>query len=646
MSGSGNYLMADTVDGVVYGAIIPEGVEAAHVVFGGNISQAISGFVIGNTYTLTFAAINYDSDDYTETGVVEMWNPAGAVDDLYEPFIAGWNDGTGANPFLYLSYNFVASDTDLVLYIITDSTSVLNIDDVSIVQQCTTVGTADPVDPCGLVVYEKAAQGPTTGEFTVVLDSSPGATDTITVDIDPNSNGNGDDLSVLPTQLTFTSADWDTPQTVTVTAIDDTWADGQTEVDQVGFTLTSAESDPCYADACISSVSVTIMDDDSDVILVSKTSASIAEGGGGDSYTIELATDPTDPVTILVAADYTETSETDPNMIVVPFDCQLTVNGGGSDMLVFTQGGVPQTVTIAVVDDSMVETDPHTVIISNIVLTDDAIYSGLSADNVSVDIGDDDARGWSFGDDAALTVANYSFETPALGDGGVQDFNEVNTIDGHEYWAAGELKIVNPTSGEWTAMYKTATEAPDGTQILYLDLSDDFPAYSGTSPRYAPCVYLTEDGPVSYTFEVWVGVPEPNDAGAHITLYIDAFETDDAGSFIQRINVPATDTFTLAAGDLVAGEWVELKGCGVIPDDGSLTGKALAVEVTGKYVHVDNFRLTVGNHPCDGCYAANNPTEAEGDLDDDCDVDLADFALLAGNFLECAIYEDGCLSGW
>ena len=315
--------------------------------------------------------------------------------------------------------------------------------------------------------------------------------------------------------------------------------------------------------------------------------------------------------------------------------------------LVFTQKEVPQTVTIAAVDDSMVETDPHTFIISNIVSTNDAIYSGLSADNVSVDIGDDDGRGWSFGDDAALAMANYSFETPALGDGGVQDFNSVNTIPGHEYWAAGELKIVNPTAGELATMYKTGHQAvPHGSQILYLDLSEDYPTYSGTEPRYGACEYLIEDGPVSYTFEASVGVPEPNNASANITFYIDAITTDDAGNLIARINDPPTDTFTLASGGLVAGEWVDIKVCGVIPADSSLTSQSLAFGVTGHYVHVDNFRLTVGDHPCDGCY--DDPTAEEGDLDDDCDVDLADFAIFAGNFLECGTYPNptGCITGW
>ncbi len=482
-----------------------------------------------------------------------------------------------------------------------------------------------------------------TGTFTVVLDSSPGATDTITVDIDPNSNGDGVDLTVNPTQLTFTTADWDTPQTVTVTAIDDTLVEGE-EVDQVGFTITSAESDPCYVYARLTSVvSVTIYDNDTGDLIVSKTSASVAEGGGGDTYTVQLTIAPTDPVTINVAAEnLAAISETDANLAPEAFDCQITVNGSGSASLVFNSGNysTPQTVTVAAVDDSLYETDPHVITIGNHVDTIDPDYSAVSAVNVDVSITENDARGWSFGDDAALAVPNYSFETPALGDGGVADFNTVNPIPGHEYWAAGELKIVNPTTGEWAAMYKTATEAPDGTQILYLEGAEP---YSGTEPRFGACEYLIEPGPVSYTFEASVGVPEPNNASANITFYIDAITTDDAGNLIARIDVPPENNLSLAAGDLVAGEWVDIKVCGEIPVDSSLTAQSLAFGVTGQFVHVDNFRLKVGNYPCDGCYV--DITEAEGDLDDNCKIDLADFAIMAGNYLNCNIYPD-CLTSW
>ena len=59
---------------------------------------------------------------------------------------------------------------------------------------------------------------------------------------------------------------------------------------------------------------------------------------------------------------------------------------------------------------------------------------------------------------------------------------------------------------------------------------------------------------------------------------------------------------------------------------------------------MDNLKLTVGNHPCEGsCQLEITP--AEGNLDNDCDVDLEDFAIMAANWLRCYQYPE-CVTGW
>ncbi len=580
-------------------------------------------------------------------GPAMTWAP-----DTWYHYAAEYRDSTHANPgaTMYLDGVVIATDDRSIIwgedasadlrfgnYASTyDLGLVGKIDEVRVSNTafnpvyCTQIGTITELDDP--MEVEEATSSSV--EFSVELDSSPSGTDTITIDIDPNSNGNGVDLTVLPTQLTFTSADWDTPQTVTVTAINDTWSDGFTEVDSIGFTVTSSDPcDPCYADACISSLGVTIIDDDSASIFVSKTTASVIEGGSGDSYTVELATPPTSPVTIYVAAGMEDASPTDSNQVPDAFDCQITVNGGGSDALVFNSGNydTPQAVAIAAVDDSLFEADPHEITITNNVDTDDAEYGAFSADDVVVSITDNDVRGWSFGDDVALTVVNYSFEDPVLGDGGVADFNTVDPVPGHGYWEMGQMQIINPTAGEWAAMYKTATQSPDGTQQIL-----DMTSYAGTELAYGVCEYLIEPGPVSYTYEVSVGVPEPNDSSAYLTFYV---SSNDPAPF-GRIADP---TFSLSAGDLVAGEWVDIKVCGVVEADSSFIGGVLSIGIVGQGVQMDNWRLTLGNHPCDGCHG--DITEAEGDLDDDCDVDLADFSIFAGHFLDCLLYPE-CVTGW
>ncbi len=504
---------------------------------------------------------------------------------------------------------------------------------------CDLVGT---VDPASLTVYENASQGTTTGTFTVVLDSSPGATDTITVDIDPNSNGNGDDVTVNGSSaitLTFTSADWDTPQTVTVTSIDDTWADGNLELDAIGFTVTSAESGPCYANACLTSVGVTIVDDDSPGIIVSKTDASIAEGGAGDSYTIQLSTAPTNPVTIIVAADYSETSPTDSNMIIDPFDCQLTVNGGGSDTLVFTLADTPQTVTVAAVDDGMVEADPHSITIDHFVVTDDVFYSTQSANNVDVSITDNDARAWIWDDDVLLSLPpNSSFETPVLSEGqsyvnSDPNYGPFGTSSPPDYFE-GALPISHISDPCWALMYEVGQTVPDGDNVLVMPGNEAAIQYLSYTTR--PCEYLIEPGPVSYTLTVAVGLPKEAGGAANPSAYAQfEFWVPGLGQIASTGGV---------IGQLTPGEWQDITLCSLIPADAVETGLLLSIELWGEHVQFDNVRLSVGNHPCPG-HCDQDITEAQGDLDDDCDVDLADFAILAGNFLECYSYP-GCMIGW
>lgn len=491
-------------------------------------------------------------------------------------------------------------------------------------------------------VYEDSGEGSMTGTFTVALASQPGgSTDIITVTLDPNGVGDDDDdVTVAPGALAFTSADWDTPQTVTVTAIDDNWIDsGYIEDDLIRLTPVSANGDPNFN--CSQTQAVTIYDDEAAGILVLPTSVSVAEGGSGDSFTVVLRSPPSDPVTVEVGStSQSVVSETDPNLTTDPLDCQATVNGGALASLVFNSGNyeTPQTVNVAAVDDGLYETDPHSIIIGTHVYTEDATYSTKSASDVDVTITENDIRGWSFGDPgASIPLVNYSFEDPCLADGGSANFDADNPVPGYDYWVMNDMTVVNPTAAEWAAMYNAGhQQAPDGEQVL------DMASEAGAEAAPDICTeYKIEPGPVSYSFEFAVGVPEPSDAGASVTVYL---SSNDPAAFGRIADPPPT--FSLAGGDLVAGEWVNIKVCGIVEADSSFVGGTLSVGVVAQGVQLDNWQATVGNYPCDGCYAPNDPTAEEGDLDDDCDVDLADFAIMAAHYLECATYPGNCVSGW
>jgi hypothetical protein len=95
-------------------------------------------------------------------------------------------------------------------------------------------------------------EGGATDSYTVVLNSQPTADVTIT--ISPDSQ-----VSVSPTSLTFTSSDWNTPQTITVTAVDDFVVEGS-HTGTITHSASSSDSD--YDGISISDVTVNITDND------------------------------------------------------------------------------------------------------------------------------------------------------------------------------------------------------------------------------------------------------------------------------------------------------------------------------------------------------------------------------------------------
>jgi hypothetical protein len=95
------------------------------------------------------------------------------------------------------------------------------------------------------------AEGGATDTYTVVLTGEPTANVTITPS--PNSQ-----LTVSPASLTFTTSNWNVPQTVTVTAVNDAVAES---THSGTITHAAASTDPGYSGIAIAAVTATITDD-------------------------------------------------------------------------------------------------------------------------------------------------------------------------------------------------------------------------------------------------------------------------------------------------------------------------------------------------------------------------------------------------
>jgi hypothetical protein len=231
------------------------------------------------------------------------------------------------------------------------------------------------IDTAGITVSPTAGLITTeaggTAQFTVKLNTQPTADVTINL-----SSSNPLEGTVLPLSLTFTSVNWNTAQTVTVTGVDDNVADGN-----VGYTIITApasSSDTNYNGLDPSDVSVVNLDNDVAGYIVTPTSGLVTtEAGGTAQFTVRLTSQPTVSITIPVASN-TPTEGT-----------------ASTALLTFTTANwaTPQTVTVTGVDDAVQDGDkPYTIVLSAPGGVDPQ-YASLKPPDVSVTNLDNDTAG-------------------------------------------------------------------------------------------------------------------------------------------------------------------------------------------------------------------------------------------------------------
>ena len=267
-------------------------------------------------------------------------------------------------------------------------------------------------DGGGIAVTEAGG----TDTYSVVLTSEP--TLDVTVSLSPNAQvGVG-----ATTALTFTSVNWETPQIVTVSAVDDDVAEGA----HAGLVAhTSVSSDTYYSGLTIASATPQITDNDTAGVIITEEAgdSSVTTEGGTDTYTVALTSEPTSSVTISISGNTT-----------------LSVS---PSILTFTSSNwdtTPQTVTLSYASGSALSgTASHTA------TSDDANYNAITIASVAVDITEDS--------DELLANAG-SNQTGLLGYGYTLD-GSASTGDIQTYaWtiSSGTGNLTNATSeaATWT----------------------------------------------------------------------------------------------------------------------------------------------------------------------------------------------------
>lgn len=272
-----------------------------------------------------------------------------------------------------------------------------------------TVATTDD-DNAGILITETGGnttvnESGTTDTVTITLTSEP-LYGNVRVTSNTNTGLSASEFTYTPTMLTFTSSNWNTPQTVTVTSVDDNEVDGdQTLV--VRFYINTWSTDPPEYDISTidDNLTIVIVDDDNNPsfsITETGGSTSVDESGTTDTFTVVLGTAPSGNVVFDLTDNDTDNSE----ISYTPTS------------LTFTTGNwnTAQTVTVTgqneVIDDGN-QTSSITVAV-NTGSTADAGYDALASKSVSVTTVDNDLAGMTASPSGGSTAVSETGTTDTI----------------------------------------------------------------------------------------------------------------------------------------------------------------------------------------------------------------------------------------
>ena len=270
--------------------------------------------------------------------------------------VTGVDDGNvdGNVAYAIMMGPAVSADPDYSGLSIADVTVTNNDNDVAIPAGITVTPTS------GLITDE----GGLTATFQVSLNSMP--TSDVTIGIASSNTNEG---TVAPASLTFTNLDYNSPQTVTITGVDDVNLDGP--VNYMVTTNPAVSADPEYNMRDASDVSV--VNNDNEVpppagVTVAPTNGLITtETGNSATFTVVLQSMPSADVTIPLSSSNTAEGTIAPSSLTF-----TTVNWN-----------IQQTVTVTGQDDVVDDNDVQYTIVTGDPTSGDAGYDALTAAEVA-----------------------------------------------------------------------------------------------------------------------------------------------------------------------------------------------------------------------------------------------------------------------
>ena len=466
------------------------------------------------------------------------------------------------------------------------------------------------------------------GQFSIVLATEPSETVTVTI-----GGHTGTDLSVPNTSLTFTTDDWNTPQTVTVSADEDVDAVPDDEV-----TLSHTLSGGDYAGVTADSVTVTIYENDPVIppgegppnriitypppagVTVNPLELTISEGESG-TYSVGLDAEPSSSVTVKVT---------------VPEGADLTVS---PDTLEFTGENWEdaQTVTVSTTEDDDAVSD-------GVGISHDITGGGYSitgAATVAVTIDDNDS--------ASVTISPTEL---AVDEGGRATYTVVLdtepsadvtvTIGGASGDVSTDLRTLTFTTDNWSAAQTVTVSAAEDDDAVadaavmlthtvsggdYGSVTADSVTVTVTendSPTLAVGDAEASEADGTVDFEVTLSTASSNEvtvdyatsdgtaaAGSDYTATTGTLTFTVGSSASQTISVPVTDDSV----DEAETETFTLTLSGAV--NASLAGGDDTLAVTGTISDDDDPQVTVSFEQSTYSVAEGGTVEVTVTLDKD-----------------------------
>ena len=400
--------------------------------------------------------------------------------------------------------------------------------------------------------------------YTVKLATEP--TNTVTVAI---SGQSGTDLTLDKTSLTFTTSTWNDVQTVTVTAGEDS------DTDEDTATLTHTASGGGYGNVD-EDFAVTVTDNDTPGLVLSPTSLTVAEGDDA-SYTVKLATAPTNTVTVAIA---------------LPAGTDLTLD---KTSLTFTTSSWndEQTVTVTAGEDDDTANDTAT-------LTHTASGGGYSvAASLAVTVTDNDTLpvvSFASSSSSAGEAAGTRNVTVNLSPAPTAATTTVSYTVGGSATAGSDFSIagsgtLSVSSGATTASIPVAITddtAEESNETVLLELTAGSGYTVGSADTHTLTI-MDDDGPPPQTPSVSLSAsPNPVAEGSAVTVTARLSEAL-AGS----VTIP----LTLTAGTAESGDFGALASITV--SGGQTTGTGTVSTAQDDDEADETFTVALGSLPSD-----------------------------------------------